>query len=917
MKQVAPSGLEEQIEKQRPALYILLSFFLPLIIITAALAGLKIAPFGDHTLVISDGNALYINYLGYVGRAVRGLEGFTYSFEKGLGGNMMGSWGWFLLNPTFVLFALFDIADYPLAYTFVSTLNLCLCGLTMYLLLAGLYGYKLSHLIFSTSYALCGFNVANVFQMNFFIGVTVLPLMVLGLVRIFQDRSPLLYILSLAYALLMNFYFGFMLCVASVLFFCAAWIGDGNKVGNKKRVILKYCLSSLLAGLLSAVIWLPALLSLRGGRLDQTTFAEVSFTERMPFLEMGAKLFSGANDFSELVDGMPNIFVGILPVALVILFFLNKGIARRIKATAGFLLGIYAVCFYVIIFDILMHGGTTTNWFNFRYSFVFSFLLLFIAAFEWPQLTSVPIASLKRMAAILLLGTAVVFSKKYAFVEGSSALSDLAVLALVFLALWMHWRDPKKNPVHMFVLVALLLTSFNLFLNYEFSTRKILQYGTTVSDFQEVVNYVDALAQGVRKGDRDFFRMEVNEQRSNTCGNDPMLYGYNGVGHGGSDERNFVRTELNKLGVHRYDMRNYYWEGVPSAADTLLGIRYVIARDDLTEEKGYERIIQFGEWSLYRNFHALPVTFLSTPGIGDTEIDMENVFANLNTVWRALSGSGETVFVEENEVSFTPHHRFSAGTIAGGEASVKLREREDTSEEGLSDKTSISNVFEVLREPPTDSAYIEYNWIASQDGAVYVYNRSGIANSWGASSPMLSCLGYYHAGDTVTGYLPVSDDAVSTYLLEDVAGRFHAAYADTDALAEMSELVRSRPTTIEKVTETHLRGEFTSDGEQLLMFTIPWDEGWTLWVDGEKAEIRKVLDLFMAAEAPAGIHTYELRFVPAGLKPGAAAAAAGLVVLLVFLLIDRVQRKRRKSVQAKAPSPAAPETEIPPLSEET
>ena len=917
MNLLSASRRSDRIEIKRPALYILLSFFLPMLIITAALAGLKVAPFGDRTLVIADGNTLYINYLSYVGRAVRGLEGFTYSFEKGLGGNMMGSWGWFLLNPTFALFALFDIADYPTAYTVVSTLNLCLCGLTMYLLLAGLYGHKPDHLIFSTAYALCGFNVANVFQMNFFIGVTVLPLMVLGLVRIFQDRSPLLYILSLGYALLMNFYFGFMLCAASVLFFCAAWIADGKSVGNKKRVILKYCLSSLLAGLLSAVIWLPALLSLRGGRLDQTTLGVFSFAEKMPFLEMGAKLFSGANDWSELVDGLPNIFVGLFPVALAILFFLDEGINQRKKAAAGFLLGVYAACFYVIIFDSFMHGGTTTNWFNFRYSFVFSFLLLFIAAFEWPQLTSAPIINLKRMAAILLLGTAVVFSKKYAFIEGSSALLDLAVLALIFLALWMHRRNPQKNPAHVFLLVALLLTSFNLFLNYEFSTRKILQYGTTVSDYREVVGFVDELAQGVRKGDRGFFRMEVNEQRSHTCGNDPMLYGYNGVGHGGSDERNFVRTGLNKLGVHRYDMRNYYWEGVPAATDTLLGIRYVVARDDLSEEKGYEQIIQFGEWSLYRNSQALPIAFLSTRGIGDADIDLENVFVNLNAVWMALSGKEETVFVEENEVSFTPHHRFSAETITGGEAAVKLKERDEVLDEGLSDKTSVSNVFEVLRKPPTDSAYIEYTWTASQDGAAYIYNRAGVANSGGASAPMLVCLGYVHTGDTVTGYLPIKDDAISTYILEEVAGRFRAAYADMNALAELSGLVRSRPTTIEKVTESHLRGEFTSDGNQLLLFTIPWDEGWTLWVDGEKAEIRKVLDLFMAAEAPAGTHTYELRFVPVGLKTGAAAAAVGLAALLVFLLIDRGQRKRRKAMQAEAPSLEAQETEIPPLSEET
>ena len=33
-------------------------------------------------------------------------------------------------------------------------------------------------------------------------------------------------------------------------------------------------------------------------------------------------------------------------------------------------------------------------------------------------------------------------------------------------------------------------------------------------------------------------------------------------GHGGSNESNFVRTELFKLGVQWYDMRSYYAQGI-------------------------------------------------------------------------------------------------------------------------------------------------------------------------------------------------------------------------------------------------------------------------------------------------------------------------------------------------------------------
>ena len=170
--------------------YLALSLLLPLAIQFIALLWLKVTPFGDKTLVISDANGLYINYLAYVGRAVKGLEGFVYSFEKGLGGNMLPNIGITMLDPFFALFALFEVRDYPLAFTLVCVLNLSVCGLSVYLLLAELYGHKRSNLIFSTSYALMGFSVANVFQVFFFSGVQMLPLMALGLRRLLRDRSP-------------------------------------------------------------------------------------------------------------------------------------------------------------------------------------------------------------------------------------------------------------------------------------------------------------------------------------------------------------------------------------------------------------------------------------------------------------------------------------------------------------------------------------------------------------------------------------------------------------------------------------------------------------------------------------------------------------------------------------------------------
>lgn len=901
--------------KTKIVVFYLLSFFIPIVIILAALAGLKVVPFGNNSLVISDGNALYINYLGYVGRALKGQEGFVFSFEKGLGGNMMGSWGWFLLNPFFILFAFADITNYMQVYTYVSVLNFSSCGLTMYILLKDIHGHRFSNLIFSTAYALNGFLVANVFQMNFFTGVVALPIMALGLKRVFEDRNPLTYVFSLSYSLLTNFYFGFMLCVCSFLFFNVFFVFNKDLVVSKKTVVLKYIISSIVAGLISSVVWLPAILSLRGGRLDQSITNAITMRENMPFLSIFSKLFMGSNTTAELSNGLPNVFVGILPVALAILFFLNKKIVLQKKVTAAILLIFYLISFYVSIFNIAMHGGTVTNWFNYRDSFIFSFVLLMVAAEEWKDITEEPWNNLKHASTILIVAVLIIFSKQFEYVTGTAVLVDLTILAIMFLAYWMYKKDPIKNPKRIFEMVVMVLMCLNLFLNYELCTKNILEWGKTEKEYHEIVVPVSALVDAVDKSDESFYRMEIGEQRSGNCGNDPMLYGYNGVGHGGSDDRDFVRNALSKLGVHRFNMRNYYGKGVTSATDTLLGLKYIISKEDLKEEKQYEKLVNIGKWSLYKNPYALPVSFVADKNIESVNTELTDVFGNLNNTWSALTGIEENIFIEENNILFSSYNTIDPEAMSQKDAqrvvdsrdvifnaSVSDNRTNNTNEhsrkrdsESISKKGTAEEGTEgTLKERPEQMNYIMFTWTAARDGAVYTYNRSGMTEDNGSILPSLNYEGYHHKGDTITGYLPITGGFATRYLLEEVAGRFRAAYADPDVLKKMSQTIQSRPSEIEKIKDSHLRGSFTAKSGQELMFTIPYDEGWTLTIDGKKTEIKQVLGVFMAAEVEPGEHVYEMRFMPTGMKAGIAISGICILLLPLYLIIDRKRRCRKQ-----------------------
>ncbi len=124
------------------------SFFLPLLIMCAAFAALRITPFGDNTLLFSDSNGYFINYLSYFRSVLEGEHSPFYSFSNGIGGNITFFSCLYLLRPDIIFFEIAGWDYLPEAYSVSVLFTTSLCGLTMYFLLANIHGDNIGNLIF-------------------------------------------------------------------------------------------------------------------------------------------------------------------------------------------------------------------------------------------------------------------------------------------------------------------------------------------------------------------------------------------------------------------------------------------------------------------------------------------------------------------------------------------------------------------------------------------------------------------------------------------------------------------------------------------------------------------------------------------------------------------------------------------------
>jgi uncharacterized membrane protein YfhO len=80
--------------------------------------------------------------------------------------------------------------------------------------------------------------------------------------------------------------------------------------------------------------------------------------------------------------------------------------------------------------------------------------------------------------------------------------------------------------------------------------------------------------------------------------------------------------------------------------------------------------------------------------------------------------------------------------------------------------------------------------------------------------------------------------------------------------------------------------------ENLVFFSVPYDNGWTAYVDGVKTEIVTADFGMMAVDVPAGTHAIEFRFVPYGFRFACVISLVCAVWCVLWFAAGRMRRRR-------------------------
>ena len=94
---------------------------------------------------------------------------------------------------------------------------------------------------------------------------------------------------------------------------------------------------------------------------------------------------------------------------------------------------------------------------------------------------------------------------------------------------------------------------------------------------------------------------------------------------------------------------------------------------------------------------------------------------------------------------------------------------------------------------------------------------------------------------------------------------------------------------IEEYSDTYFSGSIeTTNDRQTILLTLPYDNGWKIYVDGEKVETSKSMDALISFVIDSsGKHTVTMKYSPEAYWVGAIISIIGLLTFAAIIFITR------------------------------
>lgn len=862
-------------------------------------------PFGDYTILRMDLYHQYGPLFAELYDRVAGLKSLLYSWQTGLGSPFIGNFFNYLSSPTAIIMLLFGHENMPEAIAGMIIAKAALASAAFCYYIKKSQGHhNLTTAAFGMLYAMCGYFVAYYWNVMWIDAMVFFPMMILGIEYIIRGKKPWLYIAALSLTLCTSYYMGYMACIFAVLYFFVYYFSvydisefdentpyKYNHLSQKQysfkdkllhsrflRGGLKFGFASLAAGCLVAVSLIPVYFLLKNCSATSGTMPDEwkTYFTIYDFLSNHiAAVEPTIRSSGEEV--LPNVYCGIATLMLVPMYLYTKSIPLKEKIAYMGLLVVLFFSFNLNKLNYIWHGFHFPNDLPYRFSFMYSFILLILAYKAFTHLREF------KGKEILSIGLSIVAAIVIFQEFGAKNVEDLSVIiSIAFVATYCLVFVIFKNESYQRTAVSLLLLCCVI---GEISCANTGRYslGQRKPDFTgDYAEFVELKEQLDKHHGDDTYRMELTYNRARM---DPAWFGYNGISTFTSMAYEKLSNLQSNLGMYGNYINSYTYHLQTPVYNMMHSLQYVVdnSSDINVSEDYYTKLMTSGKFTAYENKYNLPMAFGVDRQLADWFTESTNPFT-VQSDFVELSTGVSDVFsrMEIDEIRY-----YNVDEIVNGLTTGDLYYTKSIS-------GSDGEITIYLSSPETQHCYLFVDSSAFESIQIH---KNGKTSTQETDEPYIYDLGVCSPEDEISVLMAIDETHDYGYI-----DFFPYAVNDKSFLGAYDILSQSAMN-IESFDDTKLSGTVTVGKNMMLYTSIPFDYGWNVKIDGKsvaKTELINIGGGFLGVNLDEGTHTVEFKFVPQGLMLGLLISEVTALLIVLWVLIYKrldIMREMRTVVR--------------------
>jgi uncharacterized membrane protein YfhO len=722
----------------------------------------------------------------------------------------------------------------------------------------------------------------------FMIPMILLPLLILAIEEIIRERRWYLCTILVAVSLFCNYYYLYMNTIAMGIYFLVRFFCQKDRTKRsfwrflQRGLVISgsYLLGVAMAGIVLVTTFGLYVHSGRSGSSGIALSSLLTYDKEWP-MRCFLSFLTTANSPGNWMK------LGFLPIALlaVTVLFVRRGRKElKLLTVIGMILMMTPLAAYVFSgFDSVIN----------RWCYMLALLVAYIVADVLPDLYRMRRREWAACIGITLLyGAMAFFGSWMSTIYTKLAFAFLVLTLLVLLIAQERFpRVPKAAKQGLMLVLTAVLVFYN---GYSLFEMEGAAQEYTKWDRADAKAGNTPLAALEELEDTSFYRAAALKLDYLTISSSLML-GYNGITQFSSTINGVITEYLEELGATSYSVTQMLGFSNRVFLNALASVKYCAYYDGVnkTVPYGYEEVLHTTangqETTVCENQYALPLGYTYSEAISEEELEQYSAVERQEVMLQKVvlndgeaEGQGSEISLTSTRLALTETKEKGITLTDQSLIASKKKGRLTLYFDGQANAETYLVLKNAVVQDSSDSITLTFQ--TDGNSIEYRFRAADDRYRTGQEDYVIN-LGYHEE--------PITSCKITTNRTGTIA--FDSIELYSQSMENLEQYTTALTETVledvEQTTNT-ITGTITLNEDKYLVLSIPYQNGWTAYVDGEETQLQRANYMYMALSLGSGTHTIQLRYEIPGVK--GALILMGVSTVVFLLLCYYTARRRRR-----------------------